>query len=196
MRAAKVQVSLRIRAVLPEPPLLAHTSSESRGTFSQKARSLAPLNGWACAVKIYHDGMLEDTKLLDMPRFYGEQFTVQHYPTIIIVKSSPYLFPLSKCWISTGLILSASEFKTPNFLFVYFILGPSLPTALVLVWSFASTLCTSQLYPGPPPHPRGKGGGQRGKCPRFLLLHRPHSAWRVPGFCILDENGGYYSCAR
>ena len=61
MRAAKVQASLRIRAVSPEPPLLAHTSSESRGTFRQKARSLAPLNGWARAVKICHDGMLEDT---------------------------------------------------------------------------------------------------------------------------------------
>ena len=62
MRTAKVQASLRIRAVSPEPPLLAHTSRESRGTFRQKARSLAPLNGWACAVKICHDGMLEDTK--------------------------------------------------------------------------------------------------------------------------------------
>ena len=65
MRAAKVQASLRIRAVLPEPPLLAHTSSESRGTFRQKARSLAPLNGWACAVKLCHDGVLEDTNSLD-----------------------------------------------------------------------------------------------------------------------------------
>ena len=65
MRAAKVQASLCIRAVSPEPPLLAHTSSESRGTFKQKARSLAPLNGWACAVKICHDGMLEDTNSLD-----------------------------------------------------------------------------------------------------------------------------------
>ena len=65
MRAANVQASLRIRAVSPEPPLLAHTSSESRGTFRQKARSLAPLNGWACAVKICHDGMLEDTNSLD-----------------------------------------------------------------------------------------------------------------------------------
>ena len=64
MRAAKVQASLRIRAVSPEPPLLAHTSSESRGTFRQKARSLAPLNGWAFAVKICHDGMLEDTNSL------------------------------------------------------------------------------------------------------------------------------------
>ena len=40
-------------------------ASESRGTFSQKARSLAPLNGWACAVKICHDGMLGDTNSLD-----------------------------------------------------------------------------------------------------------------------------------
>ena len=65
MRAAKVQASLRIRAVSPEPSLLAYTSSESRGTFRQKARSQAPLNGWACAVKICHDGMLEDTNSLD-----------------------------------------------------------------------------------------------------------------------------------
>ena len=64
MRAAKVQANLRIRAVSPEPPLLAHKSSESRGTFRQEARSLAPLNGWACAVKICHDGMLEDTNSL------------------------------------------------------------------------------------------------------------------------------------
>ena len=64
MRAAKVQASLRIRAVSPEPSLLAHTSSESRGTFRQKARSVAPLNGWACAVEICHDGMLEDTNSL------------------------------------------------------------------------------------------------------------------------------------
>ena len=65
MRAAKVQASLRIRAVSPEPSLLARTGSESRGTFRQKARSLAPLNGWVCAVKICHDGMLEDTNSLD-----------------------------------------------------------------------------------------------------------------------------------
>ena len=65
MRAAKVQASLRIRAVSPEPSLLAYTSSESRGTFRQKASSLAPLTGWTCAVKICHDGMLEDTNSLD-----------------------------------------------------------------------------------------------------------------------------------
>ena len=65
MRAAKVQAILRICAVWPEPSLLAHIRSESRGTLRQKARSLAPLNGWACAVKICHDGMLEDTNSLD-----------------------------------------------------------------------------------------------------------------------------------
>ena len=69
MRAAKVQASLRIRAVSPEPSLLAHTSSESRGTLRQRARSMAPLNGWACAVEICHDGMLEDTNSL-----HGAQF--------------------------------------------------------------------------------------------------------------------------
>ena len=80
MRAAKVQTSLRIRAVSPEPPLLTHTSSESRGTFRQKARSLAPLNGWACAVKICHDGMLEDTNSLDVahmvPTFYHNSLCI------------------------------------------------------------------------------------------------------------------------
>ena len=69
VQAAKVQASLRFRAVSPEPPLLAHTSSESRGTFRQKARSLVPMNGWACAVINCHDGMLEDTNSLDMPHF-------------------------------------------------------------------------------------------------------------------------------
>ena len=70
MRAAKVQASLRIRAVSPEPSLLAHTSSESRGTIRQKARSLVPLNGWACAVKICHYRMLEDTNSLDGAHIY------------------------------------------------------------------------------------------------------------------------------
>ena len=74
MRAAKVQASLRIRAVSPEPPLLAHTSSESRGAFRQKARSLAPLNSWACAVKICRDGMLEDTNSLDGAQITDDGF--------------------------------------------------------------------------------------------------------------------------
>ena len=76
MRAAKVQASLRIRAVSPEPPLLAHTSSESRGTVRRKARSLAPLNGWTCAVKVCHDGMLEDTNSLDSAHMIF--FTTDH----------------------------------------------------------------------------------------------------------------------
>ena len=79
MRAAKVQASLRIRAVSPEPPLLAHTSSESRGTFRQKARSLAHLNGWACAVKICHDGMLEDTNSLDGAQVVPMEVIVQMF---------------------------------------------------------------------------------------------------------------------
>ena len=70
MRAAKVQASLRIRAVSPEPSLLAHTNSESRGTFRQKTGSLAPLNVWTCAVEICHDGMLENTNSLDGAQIY------------------------------------------------------------------------------------------------------------------------------
>ena len=89
MRAAKVQASLRIRAVSPEPSLLAHTSSKSRGTFRQKARSLAPLNGWACAVEICHDGMLEDTNSLDAAQvMIGIKSTYSHP----IVNISKYTF--------------------------------------------------------------------------------------------------------
>ena len=51
MRAAKAQASLRIRAVSPEPPLLAHTGSKSKETFRQKARSLLPLNGGHAQLK-------------------------------------------------------------------------------------------------------------------------------------------------
>ena len=45
--------------------LIAYASSESIGTFRQKTRSLAPLNGWTCAVEICYEGMLEDTNSLD-----------------------------------------------------------------------------------------------------------------------------------
>ena len=85
MRAAKVQASLRIRAVSPEPSLLAHTSSESRGTFKQKARSLALLNGWACAVKICYDGMLEDTNSLDGAHL--SSYTCTYYLVTFIMQS-------------------------------------------------------------------------------------------------------------
>ena len=84
MRAAKVQASLHIRAVSPEPSLLAHTSSESRGTFRQKTRSLSPLNGWACAVEICHDRMLEGTNSLDGAHFIFT-FTSDVYVLIITV---------------------------------------------------------------------------------------------------------------
>ena len=98
MRPTKVQASLRIRAVSPEPPLLAHTSIESRGTFRQKAKSLAPMNGWACAVKICHDGMLEDTNSLDGARII---------PLISISKiSSLYLVSIAE---QAGLSLTCSQ---------------------------------------------------------------------------------------
>ena len=93
MRAAKVQASLRIRAVSPEPPLLAHTSSESRGTFRQKARSQAPLNGWACAVEICHDGMLEDTNSLDGAQIILKIVTLQ-ITSVIILKFEKYGFTI------------------------------------------------------------------------------------------------------
>ena len=93
MRAATVQASLRIRAVSPEPPLLAHTSSESRGTFRQKARSLAPLNGWTCAVKICHDGMLEDTNSLDAAHYISNMcfiLSITHiYMSHLVTRTNP-----------------------------------------------------------------------------------------------------------
>ena len=92
MRAAKVQVSLRIRAVSPELLLLAHTSSESRGTFRQKARSLASLNGWACTVKICHDGMLEDTNLLDGLKFCHCWWIGGFFPTTLAISRENTIF--------------------------------------------------------------------------------------------------------
>ena len=79
MRAAKVQASLHI---------LAQTSRESRGTFRRKARSLAPLNGWACTVKICHDGMLEDTNSLDGAQMFLWR-TSENCP--LIIKKIPSL---------------------------------------------------------------------------------------------------------
>ena len=60
------------RSLATEPSLLAHTSSESRETFRQKARPLAPLNCWACAFKMCHDGMLEGTNSLDGAQILSE----------------------------------------------------------------------------------------------------------------------------
>ena len=95
MRAAKVQASLRIRAVSPEPSLLAHTSSESRGTFRQKARSVAPLNGWACAVKICHDGMLEDTNSLDGAQMMHQRHHIVINYSFLSLKDIRYLWTLN-----------------------------------------------------------------------------------------------------
>ena len=101
MRAAKVQASLRIRAVSPEPPLLAHTSSESRGTFRRKARSLASLNGWACAVKICHDGMLEDTNSLDSAHLI-HKFQILIFRRKKKVRYIYMLPPFTRCAILIG----------------------------------------------------------------------------------------------
>ena len=81
-----------IRAVLPEPPLLAHTSSESRGTFRQKARSLALLNGWACTVKICHEECSETQIRLTRPSLIWvgtacPGLSVQKLRMIIVVKA-------------------------------------------------------------------------------------------------------------
>ena len=102
MRAAKVQASLHIRTVSPEPPLLAHTSSESRGSFRQKARSLAPLNGWACTVKFCHDGMLEDTDSLDgahMTQFYSV-YLINHVHVVPLWEDLYFMFRP----VNTGMI--------------------------------------------------------------------------------------------
>ena len=96
-----------MRAVSPEPSLLAHTSSESRGTFRQKARSLAPLNGWACAVEICHDGMLEDTNSLD-----GAQISFKADSTNVGHGENFYNAGVSRgrvFWQSTGLIIGICE---------------------------------------------------------------------------------------
>ena len=76
------------------------SGSESRGTFRQKARSLAPLNGWACAVKICHDGMLEDTNSLD-----GAHVIMNH-----VVKRFMILVHL--CRIMTNLLMPYGKRKT------------------------------------------------------------------------------------
>ena len=110
LRAAKVQASLRMRAVSPEPSLLAHTSSESRGTLKQKARSLAPLNGWTCAVKICHDGMLEDTDSLDaahITKEYLRGMSWQSRPTALsmALRSNPVS---ERVWSAPGHVFTTS----------------------------------------------------------------------------------------
>ena len=48
-RTVKAQASLRICTVSPEPSLFAHTIKGFRGSFVQRATSLALLSGCACA---------------------------------------------------------------------------------------------------------------------------------------------------
>ena len=96
MRAAKVQASLRIRAVSPEPSLLAHTSSESRGTFRQKARSLAPLKAGHVQLKFV---MMECSKtqirltglicpMVHLQQLYSSIMMVSHCNSLIVLPLS------------------------------------------------------------------------------------------------------------
>ena len=118
MRAAKVQASLRIRAVSPEPSLLAHTSSESRGTFRQKARSLAPLNGWACAVKICHDGMLEDTNSFDGAHLLSGKLFCFCWVTVSFGyqkrkdRGREFIYTEKMCWICTQRFKQKKYYKS------------------------------------------------------------------------------------
>ena len=132
MRAAKVQASLRIRAVSPEPSLLAHKSSESRGTFRQKARSLAPLNGWACAVEICNDGMLDDTNSLDAPHMSLDMSEVCHIRTTRC-RSAQHPHSL----ISTFVVHCIDSINISSFYVGNFMTLPSLAeqAGLSLTWS-------------------------------------------------------------
>ena len=143
MRAAKVQVSLRIRTVLPEPSLLAHTSSESRGTFRQKTRSLAPLNGWACAVTICHDGMLEDTNSPDgaqmIKSFKNSINLTATFPLVEIMHLDPVLYKVMKtlrvlpelcilCQIIITLTIVCTNYllTTPGNSLLFYLKGPTI----------------------------------------------------------------------
>ena len=69
----------------------ARSYSESRGTFRQKARSLAPLNDWACAVKICHDGMLEDINSLDGAQLVLSKLLINSLQNVIVHGTKPVL---------------------------------------------------------------------------------------------------------
>ena len=128
MRAAKVQASLRGCAGSPEPSLLAHTSSESRGTFRQKARSLAPLNGWACAVKFCHDGMLEDTNSLDGAHIKQLKKKLSRPENIF---PPPHKYQMVSPWLKQGLLFHCKTHRNYScFLFV----RSSVPVYTRVVW--------------------------------------------------------------
>ena len=60
-----------------------------------------PLNGWACAVKICHDGMLEDTNSLDgahMKRYHAETFSFRG----IIDTICGWIFCTTTGWDNVG----------------------------------------------------------------------------------------------
>ena len=112
VRAAKVQASLRIRVVSPEPPLLAHTSSESRGTYEWQG-----MRSYNC-----HDGILEDTNSLDTPHFvtFSKQiFTKQSKTWRSDVKNSKgtsfaEALPILAFFLYYGYKIYAGEVKMCN----------------------------------------------------------------------------------
>ena len=65
-RPAKVQSSLRIRAVSPEPSLFAHMKYGSGRRVRPQIRHLAPLDGWTCA---FEDEFTEDEKYHSLMRW-------------------------------------------------------------------------------------------------------------------------------
>ena len=132
---------LCIRAVSPEPSLLTYTSSESRGTFRQKARSLAPLNGWACAVKICHDGMLEDTNSLDGAHIISLLLYCWYcLPTAMIPMIVRRLWGES---ISTS--HSGKKILTANICIVYFVTHKN-SCALLFIFAICTFIIFATLY--------------------------------------------------
>ena len=145
MRAAKVQASLHIHAVSPEPPLLAHTSSESRGTFRQKARSLAPLNGWACAVKVCHDGLLEDTNSLDGAHFLWRKKCILH----LMMMTVAVMEFLWTAWGNECLNLPFSPMKSMDFVVLGhhdFVIDPFLISCSYLPLKFCPPFWSTALH--------------------------------------------------
>ena len=63
MRTAKIQASLRIRAVSPEPMLFAHVRNIPRGNFNQRTGHVGLLRGRAYAMKNWFDGGLKSAFL-------------------------------------------------------------------------------------------------------------------------------------
>ena len=119
--------------------LIAYASSESRGTFRQKARSLAPLNGWACAVKICHDGILEDTNSLD-----GAHIKIQDSR---LKKDMQEKESIMVAWRRLRILSQASWCQTFTIM-TEFSICTSQPLIIVLIWVkyYTGTCILRKLY--------------------------------------------------